>query len=85
MSTIFDPPENQAEVHGYLTPERTGADGKPRQRYWMPVMTPRQRRDTSRKALEHNAKKQADQRANRGKKYKSAREIAEALDEGGEE
>ena len=85
MTTLFDPPENQAEVQGYLTPERTGADGKPRPIWWMPRLRPIERRDTSRKALEHNAKKQADKRANRGKKYKSAREIAEALDEGGGE
>ena len=78
---------NEEKTPGfYSTGERYYPDGRKRLTFIMPTLGPAPaRRDTSRKALEHNAKKQADKRAHRGKKYKSAREIAEALDEGGEE
>jgi len=75
-------PDKTEEPQGYLSPRTTGADGKPIPQYWMPkIGPPPERRDTSRKALEHNAHKKADKRANQGKKYRSAVQIAEDMDE----
>ena len=77
MTILFDPPENQGEVQGYLTPERTGADGKPRPIWWMPRLRPIERRDTSRKAVEHSRAKKHDRKT--AKRYRTSRERLDDL------
>jgi hypothetical protein len=84
--SLFDNPavpgDTQAgpvEVEGYLTPERTGADGKPRPVFWMPALGPApHKRDLSRATVEHAAAKKHDRKTN--KPYLSARQMAERLD-----
>jgi len=84
MSDLFTPKPAPAqlqpgEVTGAWTPERTGGDGKPRPRFWMPALGPApHKRDLSRATVEHAAAKKHDRKTN--KPYLSARQMAERLD-----
>jgi hypothetical protein len=66
-------PEPQAEKPtGYLTPERSYPDGRPRPRFWMPPMPDRKPRDMPHE-LEHAAEKA--EKLGRRAKARTARAI----------